>query len=252
METYHSSMFLPNFYSDKDKGFPSRTSNQLLTGLAALWDEPVSYVLQFAQALGSVNEGYFISYFSQKCMPGEWVQLNENIIWKEAGLTPKQWRKIRYNLIKKKLLLNRRMVFPTGSLFTLDDHLLESMIKERANTNLCAITAPPISINKLHLQTFSELGCSIKSVLYLSFVKNETEYQPINERGDWSPWARMPEHYVIESCYLSRREQESAIRKLTDLGVIECRLEGKPATRSIRYSLKRLGELTAEFINRSL
>lgn len=178
--------------------------------------------------------------------------MNNEIVWKEAGLTEKQWRNVRHNLIAKGLLLNRRTVFPTGSLFTLNDQMLEDMVREHADTRLTAITAPPISVNKLHLQTLSALGCSIKSVLYLSFLQNETEYQPIDQRGDWSPWTHMSEQYVEEACVLSRREQESAIRELTDLGVIECRIEGKPATRSGRYSLKRLGELTAGFLNGGL
>lgn len=225
---------------------------QALNGLAALWDEPLTYVRQFVEALDSVADGYFLSYFAQKCMPEEWLPLNNEIVWQEAGLTPKQWRRIRLSLIEKGLLLNRRTVSPTGSLFTLNDLLLEKMIKERADKGLISMTASPVSINKLHLQTLAALGCSIKLIIYLSFLQNKTEYQELSQRGDWSLWTEMPEQTVSDGSYLSRREQETAIKQLTDFGVLESRITGLPAMRSCRYSLKRLGDLTLGFMNGGL
>lgn len=252
MRQDYAAMLPTSFYESWVDEQANDANSLLLHGFAALWDEPLSYVRQYTQALGSVIEGYFVSYFSQKCMPDEWLPLNSHIVWQEAGLTDKQWRSVRNKLIEKGLLLNRRTVFPTGSLFTLNDQMLENMVRERADTGISAIAVPPVSINKLHLQTLSALDCSIKSVLYLSFLQNETEYQAIEERGDWSLWTCVAEQYVHEHCCLSRREQESAIRELSNLGLIECRLEGTPATRYARYSLKRLGELSTAFLNGGL
>ena len=39
--------------------------------LAALWEEPVTYVVQFAQALDSVTAGYFLSCYVARYRLGE-------------------------------------------------------------------------------------------------------------------------------------------------------------------------------------
>ncbi|WP_165007782.1 hypothetical protein [Neisseria yangbaofengii] len=239
-----ASLFVP--------GFPvPGHCEHTLKGLAALWEEPATYVKQFAEAMQSVTQGYFLSYFTEKCMPGEWISLNNDIVFDEAGLTPKQWRNIRQQLMAKGLLLNRRTVFPTDSLFTLDDLLLERTIREHSTRDMTAIGGPPVSINKLHLKTLAGLGLSFKSVLYLSFLQNETGYVAFQDRGEWSPWTCMAEGHVTEMTVLSRREQETAIAELGKVGLLEIKLEGMPATRSGRYSLKMLGTLTAQYLNRT-
>lgn len=239
-----SSLFAPGFLAPDYR-------EHTLKSLAALWDEPATYVKQFAEAMQSVTQGYFLSYFTEKCMPGEWVSLNNDIVFDEAGLTPKQWRNIRQQLMGKGLLLNKRTVFPTDSLFTLDDLLLERTIREHSTRNITAIGCPPVSINKLHLKTLASLGLSFKSVLYLSFLQNETEYVAFQNRGEWSPWTYLAEGHVTEMTRLSRRQQETAIAELGKIGLIEVKLEGMPATRSGRYSLKVLGALTAQYLNRT-
>lgn len=89
-----SSLFAPGFLAPDYR-------EHTLKSLAALWDEPATYVKQFAEAMQSVTQGYFLSYFTEKCMPGEWVSLNNDIVFDEAGLTPKQWRNIRQQLMEK-------------------------------------------------------------------------------------------------------------------------------------------------------
>lgn len=243
-----ASLFVPGF--SVTPGY-NESNYAALKGLAALWDEPATYVKQFAEAMQSVTQGYFLSYFTEKCMPGEWVSLNNDIVFNEAGLTAKQWRNIREQLMGKGLLLNKRTVFPTDSLFTLDDLLLERMIHEHSTRDIAAMTCPPVSINKLHLKTLSALGLSFKSILYLSLMQNETEYVAFDKRGEWSPWTYMSEGHVSEMTLLSRREQETAIAELSKFGLVKIKLEGMPATRSGRYSLKALGNLTAQFMNRT-
>lgn len=89
---------------DYETGFvpaKSMSTNDFMRGLVALWEEPATYVRQFAQAVGSVSEGYFLSWFVEKCLPGEWVSLNNDLLFNEAGITAKQWRNIRSSLLQK-------------------------------------------------------------------------------------------------------------------------------------------------------
>ncbi|SUA21507.1 Uncharacterised protein [Neisseria gonorrhoeae] len=47
---------------DYETGFvPSKnmSTDNFIRSLVALWEEPATYVRQFAQAVGSVSEGYF-------------------------------------------------------------------------------------------------------------------------------------------------------------------------------------------------
>ncbi|EMT5961256.1 TPA: hypothetical protein AABV09_000194 [Neisseria gonorrhoeae] len=223
---------------DYETGFvPSKnmSTDNFIRSLVALWEEPATYVRQFAQAVGSVSEGYFLSWFVEKCLPGEWVSLNNDLLFNEAGITAKQWRNIRNSLLQKGILLNRRTVAPTESQFTLNDALY--------------MVSPPISINKLHLKTLADRGLAFVSILYLSFLQSEAEYQDLSKRGDWSPWTHAAEKHVFYSTMLSRRQQERAIAELTSFGLIESCVDGMPAARRCRYSLKMLADLTSEYLN---
>ena len=71
-------------------------------------------------------------------------------------------------------------VAPTESQFTLNDALFEELVRKHSeSTNVLDMVAPPISINKLHLKTLADRGLSFVSVLYLSFLQSEAEYQDL-------------------------------------------------------------------------
>lgn len=237
---------------DYETGFvPSKNmaTDNFIRSLGALWEEPATYVRQFAQAVGSVSEGYFLSWFVEKCLPGEWVSLNNDLLFNEAGITAKQWRNIRNSLLQKGILLNRRTVAPTESQFTLNDALFEDLVSKHGKSDVLDMVSPPISINKLHLKTLADRGLDFVSILYLSFLQTEAEYQDLSKRGDWSPWTHAAEKHVFYSTMLSRRQQERAIAELSSLGLIESCVDGMPAARRCRYSLKMLADLTSEYLN---
>ena len=237
---------------DYETGFvPSKSmaTENFMRGLAALWEEPATYVRHFPQAFGSVSEGYFLSRFVEKCQPGEWVSLNNDLLFNEAGITAKQWRNIRNSLLQKGILLNRRTVAPTESQFTLNDALFENLVSKHGKSDVLDMVSPPISINKLHLKTLADRGLDFVSILYLSFLQSEAEYQELGKRGDWSPWTHAAEKHVFYSTMLSRRQQERAIAELSSLGLIESCVDGMPAARRCRYSLKMLADLTSEYLN---
>ncbi|EPI7546700.1 hypothetical protein ACOKJV_000189, partial [Neisseria gonorrhoeae] len=168
---------------DYETGFvPSKnmSTDNFIRSLVALWEEPATYVRQFAQAVGSVSEGYFLSWFVEKCLPGEWVSLNNDLLFNEAGITAKQWRNIRNSLLQKGILLNRRTVAPTESQFTLNDALFEDLVSKHGKSDVLDMVSPPISINKLHLKTLADRGLAFVSILYLSFLQSEAEYQDLS------------------------------------------------------------------------
>lgn len=245
------SNYIPSLFEQTPHGFEASDSrsDSSLASLAAIWDEPVTYVKQFSEALNCVNSGYFISYFSQKCLPGEWLSLNNEILWADLGLSPKQWRLIRQQLMQRNLLLNKRTT-QSGSIFTLNDVQLERLIEQHSDLSIEGMVSSPISVNKLHIQALANQKVSIKAILMLALIQSEIGHVPMHERGDWSEWIAVPEKFVFESTYLSRREQESALQQLQACGVVQMQKRGVPSTRYCRYSLEKLAYLTSNYLQK--
>ncbi|UOO87668.1 hypothetical protein [Neisseria arctica] len=214
--------------------------------LATLWEEPITYVKQFAEALQCVNLGYFISYLTQKIMPGEWIKLNDKVVSGETGLSPKQWRIIRDRLLSRELLLNRRT--SAGSEFTLNDELLEELIRQHSDITPAGMFAAPLTINRLHLKALTAAGLSFKAVLLLSLIQQETPHKALGQRGELSDWITLSEKQVSILTCLTYAEQKSALEDLASMGIVEYDTIGFPAARHCRYSLKRLAEITASYL----
>lgn len=211
--------------------------------LAALWDTPITYVVQYAEATDSVMNGYFLSYFTEKCMPGEWIPLQEEQLKRDIGLTAKQWRMIRNDLSNLQILKSKRMG-AAPSLYTLDDELLEAKMRAGSSLSAVAMTTKPISINRLHVRTLGELKVSIKSIILLGIIQSLTVQNDLAARADWSDWIVLPEAMVNGLSYLTRYEQNTALTELKSFGIVDTRVSGMPATREARYSLKALAELS--------
>lgn len=214
--------------------------------LAALWDEPVVYVTQFAQALNSVTAGYFLSCYVSLYGHDEWVALNEDIIHKQTGLGRGRWYAVRDTLLAAGVLENRR---DTGVLlYRLNGERLEGMVRGKASLLLADIASPPISLNRLHLRTLLHFGLSFKAALYLAVVQSETPHRSLNGRETWSDWVLLPEKNVSERSFLSKAEQRRAGEALCGIGVLEYGYGGFPRMRRCRYSLNRLAALTTAYM----
>lgn len=214
--------------------------------LAALWDEPVVYVTQFAQALNSVTAGYFLSCYVSLYGHDEWAALNEDIVHKQTGLRRGRWYAVRDTLLTAGVLENRR---DTGvSLYRLNGECLEGMVRGKASLLLADIASPPISLNRLHLRTLLHFGLSFKAALYLAVVQSETPHRSLNGRETWSDWVLLPEKNVSERSFLSKAEQRRAGEALCGIGVLEYGYGGFPRMRRCRYSLNRLAALTTAYM----
>ncbi|HFC6387295.1 TPA: hypothetical protein ACFNMI_000347 [Neisseria bacilliformis] len=214
--------------------------------LAALWDEPVVYVTQFAQALNSVTAGYFLSCYVSLYGHDEWAALNEDIVHKQTGLRRGRWYAVRDTLLTAGVLENRR---DTGvSLYRLNGERLEGMVRGKASLLLADIASPPISLNRLHLRTLLHFGLSFKAALYLAVVQSETPHRSLNGRETWSDWVLLPEKNVSERSFLSKAEQRRAGEALCGIGVLEYGYGGFPRMRRCRYSLNRLAVLTTAYM----
>ena len=214
--------------------------------LAALWDEPVVYVTQFAQALNSVTAGYFLSCYVGLYDHDEWAALNEGIVHKQTGLGRGRWYAVRDTLLTAGVLENRR---DTGvSLYRLNGECLEKMVRNNAALRLSDIASPPVSLNRLHLRTLLHFGLSFKAALYLAVVQSETPHRSLNGRETWSDWVLLPEKNVSERSFLSKAEQRRAGEALCGIGVLEYGYGGFPRMRRCRYSLNRLAVLTTAYM----
>lgn len=229
-----------------DMAVPAAFGQDDTAYLAALWDEPVVYVTQFAQALGSVTAGYFLSCYVGLYDHDEWAALNENIVHKQTGLGRGRWYAVRDTLLAAGVLENRR---DTGvSLYRLDGARLEEMVRDKASLLLADIVSPPVSLNRLHLRTLLHFGLSFKAALYLAVIQSETPHRSLNDRKAWSDWVLLPEKNVSERSYLSKAEQRRAGEALCGIGVLEYGYGGFPRMRRCRYSLNRLAELTTGYM----
>ena len=214
--------------------------------LAALWDEPVVYVTQFAQALNSVTAGYFLSCYVGLYDHDEWAALNEGIVHKQTGLGRGRWYAVRDTLLTAGVLENRR---DTGvSLYRLNGECLEKMVRNNAALRLSDIASPPVSLNRLHLRTLLHFGLSFKAALYLAVVQSETPHRSLSGRETWSDWVLLPEKNVSERSFLSKAEQRRAGEALCGIGVLEYGYGGFPRMRRCRYSLNRLAALTTAYM----
>ena len=214
--------------------------------LAALWDEPVVYVTQFAQALNSVTAGYFLSCYVGLYDHDEWAALNEGIVHKQTGLGRGRWYAVRDTLLTAGVLENRR---DTGvSLYRLNGECLEKMVRNNAALRLSDIASPPVSLNRLHLRTLLHFGLSFKAALYLAVVQSGTPHRSLSGRETWSDWVLLPEKNVSERSFLSKAEQRRAGEALCGIGVLEYGYGGFPRMRRCRYSLNRLAVLTTAYM----
>ena len=214
--------------------------------LAALWDEPVVYVTQFAQALNSVTAGYFLSCYVGLYDHDEWAALNEGIVHKQTGLGRGRWYAVRDTLLTAGVLENQR---DTGvSLYRLNGECLEKMVRNNAALRLSDIASPPVSLNRLHLRTLLHFGLSFKAALYLAVVQSGTPHRSLSGRETWSDWVLLPEKNVSERSFLSKAEQRRAGEALCGIGVLEYGYGGFPRMRRCRYSLNRLAVLTTAYM----
>ncbi|WP_037585467.1 hypothetical protein [Stenoxybacter acetivorans] len=234
-----------------DYAFDVETPSEITSPLAALWDEPLSYIPHYAAAVGDVNQAYFLSWFIGVAAPYQWLPLNDHKIQAETGLTPKQWRKVREDLMAKDLLLNKRGK-DARSLFRLDEVQLEQLLKQNAEITVNNVYHPPLVVDKLQAKTLFSLGLNVNDLLFLAAVQADTPAVPLHQRGDWTVWVDMPQNRVFELTYLSRREQDNAQVSLQGLSLIESKNQGFPQIRRCRVSLKRLAQLTARHCNLAL
>lgn len=227
----------------------SNNPSQLgISALAALWDEPITYVKQYAEALNDINQGYFISYFTDQCQPGQWLVLDDKKIYAEMGLTPKQWRKIKAELIQKELLVQRRLDHSNKREYTLNDELLERLIKQHSDLSILSVIGAPISINRLHLKSIMDRKLSFKAVLLFSYIQNKLDYVPINKRQKLSKWIRLSEQTVFEDTFLGRKEIELAQNDLISSGLLEVSYSGFPRLKQCAINYEVVANITQQYL----
>lgn len=218
-----------------------------LSALAALWNEPLIFVKQFAEALNSVTAGYFLSYFTDKCQPDEWVALNDYIIKNESGLSSKQWRPVAKRLRNAGILLNKRITY--ASLYSINEHKLNDLIKQHSDTHLLSM-AQPMSLNRLHTYALLNLGLSFKACLLLAYMQQECAYIQIEERQEYSPFVLLSDDVIKQNLVLSNREVKSAINALELINIVHIDYRGFPRMRYGRFNLRELGIVASNFLKK--
>lgn len=215
------------------------------------WDyafaaDPVPYIEAIARAFSCINTGLFLSFFTEYCGMGEWMELSDNIVLNHTGLTTKRWHNVRRKLIEQGVLKNKRLVQPTRSMFTLDDKAFEQIMKAQHRPNSISIFAPPLSLNRIQLLIFIKIGLSVKDMIFLASVQERVGYIEFTEReNQWTKWVDISESQMENLTFLNVYSQKEAIKGLTEIGVLDVCIQD--SKRYLRYSLPQLGVLTKTF-----
>lgn len=222
---------------------------QTLKALASLWDEPIVYVQQFSQALGDSVHGFFISIFTELCMPGEWLPLNDAVISELFHLSSKQWRRIKTELTQRRILIQRRPNLKSNLReYTLNDDLLETLIRQNSQLSVVDVGSRPLSLNRLHTKTLLYFGASIKAVLLLAAIQLHLGHQSFGAREQFSPYITLSNTDIQALTCLSRTELTNAQKWLSDNNVIEYKYDGFPRVKYFRINYKTLATLSQQVL----
>lgn len=210
--------------------------------------EPVPYIEAFARSFDCVNTGLFLSFFTECCGVGEWVELSDNIVLNHTGLSTKRWHNVRRKLLAQGVLQNKRLVQPTRSMFSLNDEVFEQIMRTHNRPNHVGLFAPPLSINRLQLLTLVHINLAVRDVIFLAAVQERVGFVEFHERNNqWTNWVFFSEAQMESMTYLNAYAQRSAIKVLTEIGVLDVKNEA--SKRYFRYSIPQLGFLTNMFGN---
>lgn len=218
-----------------------------LSALAELWDEPVVYVKQYSEAFRSINIGYFLSFMTSICTPGQWVVLNSEILEDNICFTKKLWRNTRKLLIEADILRYKRINLNENA-YTLNEELIQSSLQQYSELNVGAILTPPLAINKLHLKTIVFFGLQYKAAIFLAFINSIIPHKELHDRCDFSDWIENSIQETNLYTSLSRHEQTSCIEQLVGIGILESQAGGFPAKRQVRINFQQLSVLTEKYL----
>lgn len=209
----------------------------------ALVAEPVPYIEAIARSFDCINTGLFLSFFTEFCGVGEWMELSDNIVLNHTGLSTKRWHNVRRKLMKQGVLKNKRFVQPTRSMFTLDDEAFERVIRANHRPNSVSLFAPPLSINRLQLLTFVQINLSVRDAIFLAAVQERVGFVEFYDReNQWTDWVSISEKQMEDMTYLNSYAQRESINHLIEIGVID--VNRQKFDRYFRYSIPQLSILT--------
>ena len=238
------------FKGDTKKKSPLPDGFSLEQGLAAIYDEPIVYIRQYAQAIQSVSAGYLLSYLTTDTKCGEWLPMSCHKIQEAIGLTKSRFTSSRSILLEKNVLENMRTVHPTQSLYRINDAALSELMIKHSSLQADDLGMPPLTIKRLHARTLSWLKLPLNSILYLAVADEMAEKKDFSERTATSNWMQISNKFLEQRTVLSKHEQLEAFKQLEKAGIIESRRVGFPASRELRISYERLAILTAQFLHR--
>lgn len=173
--------------------------------------EPVPYIEAFARSFDCVNTGLFLSFFTECCGVGEWVELSDNIVLNHTGLSTKRWHNVRRKLLAQGVLQNKRLVQPTRSMFSLNDEAFEQIMRTHNRPNHVGLFAPPLSINRLQLLTLVHINLAVRDVIFLVAMQERVGFVEFHERNNqWTNWVFFSEGQMESMTYLNAYAQRSA------------------------------------------
>ena len=218
--------------------------------LAAVFDEPIIYISQYAQAVRSVTAGYLLSYLADVTRSGQWWAMSALTVQEAIGISKNQFLDARELLMDRKVLLNQRVGNnPVQSLYQLNDDVLDELMTKYAATQTADMVCPPLNIARLHARTLAWRRLTVKSTLLLAALQERAQFAPPAETTAESNWFDASQQFIELRTALKRAEQDTARQRLQREKFIEMRRYGFPAVSQYRISYARLGVLTAHYLS---
>ena len=213
------------------------------TALAMQWSNPLLYTVQYAEICDDIVAGWFLSQFVPACPPNGEIALSLEEIVAKTRLTKRQWYRVRADLIKQEILINRRT--SEQSFYSLNEDKWESALRSASIT----LPIPPLGVNRLHAVAFTHYGLSLKAVLLNAYlIAHNPETHP-SEREHITPPILLNVDDIHAETYLTQQQISSALNELKKVGIVETERKGAGAYRYCRLNLLALDTLTQRYCN---
>ena len=212
------------------------------TALAMQWAHPMVYTVQYAETCDDIVAGWFLSQFIPACPINGEIALSLEDVINKIRLTKRQWYRVRADLIKREILINRRT--SEQSFYSLNEDKWELAQRSASIT----LPIPPLGVNRLHAVTFTQYGLSLKAVILNAYLIAHNQELPPSEREPITEPILLNPDDIFAETYLTKPEISSALKELESVGiVVDLERKGAGAYRYCRLNLLALDTLTQKY-----
>lgn len=211
------------------------------TALAMQWAHPMVYTVQYAEICDDIVAGWFLSQFIPACPLNGEIALSLEDVMVKTRLTKRQWYRVRADLIKREILVNRRT--SEQSFYSLNEDKWELAQRNASIT----LPIPPLGVNRLHAVAFTQYGLSLKAVILNAYLIAHNKEVPPSEREPITEPILLDDDDIYAETHLTKREISSALNELKNVGIVQIQRNNAGGYRYCCLNLLALDTLTQRY-----